>query len=175
MRLLSWKAKHQDKADAEKLKAAIEVALRWMDSAGPPRSTYGHVAEDCTVVHIDHFGGLEGAVAHLIGVLSEVTGEEPPDLHKRLIGETRACDCPSCIGDEAAAKAEQVARERIAESLSPELRALVIRGRLRDEMEEVLDEVERSPETSWAFSLWDRLFPGEDFHAEGPDGGERGR
>lgn len=88
---------------SEALAKAIELALPSLGD-GPTSSAYGHFAEDCALVHMDHWEGLSMASMVLVEALGEVTGETPPEIHKRLL-TSYACDCASCVGPEAAQKA----------------------------------------------------------------------
>jgi hypothetical protein len=89
---------------AEKeLVAAIELVLPYLGD-GPNMSAYGHFAEDCALVHMDHWEGLAMARAALTDAVSKTTGEAPSDISARLV-LAAPCDCSSCIGAEAAEKA----------------------------------------------------------------------
>ncbi len=101
--LASREHRGEEGEQVDRLKKAIELALPQL-GGGPNMSAYGHFAEDCALVHLDHWAGLAGASSALIDALSGVTGESGPDLYARLV-PSRPCDCKSCVGEEAHAKA----------------------------------------------------------------------
>jgi hypothetical protein len=93
------------------LAESIRVALPYL-SGGPPLSAFGIARDDCALVHIDWFAGVDMAAMHLVNTLAEIRGVEPHVLYRELGRPERQCECRSCVGPERAAAAE--ARHRAA-------------------------------------------------------------
>ena len=85
---------------------AIKLAL-WALPSGPTLSAFGIAREDCAIAHIDYFGAVDGVGGILNRALAEVEGIETHESWAKYGHPDRPCDCRSCVGPEAAAKARE--------------------------------------------------------------------
>ena len=88
------------------LVAAIEEALHAIP-AGPTLGEFGFAREDCALVHIDYFSGVEGAVVALAQALAEERGTTTSAIFEEFGNDVRPCDCVSCVGPEGAKAARE--------------------------------------------------------------------
>jgi hypothetical protein len=95
------------------LETAIEEALQELPPS-PTLGQFGIARDDCALVHIDYFAGIEGATHALAAALAEARGTTAAAIFEEFGRKSRPCDCQSCVGPEAAAAARDKYRAAYA-------------------------------------------------------------
>jgi hypothetical protein len=104
-----WTGDEED-TPVNRLRKAAELAL-WCIPPGPTLGAFGHARDDCALVHMDYFVGLDYAQHILAEAIADVTGANVTEVIKEHGHESRLCDGACCVGTDAAVKAAKKYRE----------------------------------------------------------------